>query len=234
VPARSDAAGAKLHSLARPERPGNLNDRRLIRDLGGMRLVLVETNLGWELDLLDVVRNRSAWAAPTFLDRSPVEPSALAVDDRFVYVPAGDGVRKVRLADGGTAVVFPLPLDAGDPPFAWRATRLGDALLVYPAQPRPAGSPWIGLASRPRNWTSLAEWLRYPARAVASYHDWMRRRFPLLVLDAGDGRPRGRFDFEARGPRARVAVAGDRVAVFVEGRAWVLTAAANEERPGIP
>ena len=76
--------------------------------------------------------------------------------------------------------------------------------------PGPARVTW-------RELTGVPTVERFHTAAAILYHAWMRRTFPVRLLDPANGRELASRDFPATGPRAAVLLGEKHAAVAIEG-----------------
>jgi outer membrane protein assembly factor BamB/tetratricopeptide (TPR) repeat protein len=96
-------------------------------------LVLVTpTNIGYELQRLDLATGGPLWSRSWLLKLSRLDPSGWSLDGETIYYAAEAAVFARSLQDG--KVLWENPLDG--PPVVRSLQRAGSYLLVYPAQTR--------------------------------------------------------------------------------------------------
>jgi outer membrane protein assembly factor BamB len=196
-------------------------------------LVLVETNIGCELQRLDRLTGRPIWPAPVLLGDPVSDPGDWAGGEGSVcLVEAGDLVAR-SLADG--RLLWRAQLGACERP--WRVERLADGLLAFPStlSARHFAFRWL---------TGRVEWTEVP-----DVREAVGAGFPVICVDPA-GHVKHRFNlaagatvlrFESGGPRSLVpraaawrgTAAGGRsvqvssrgVVVVAGPHAWLLSAA---------
>jgi hypothetical protein len=171
-----------------------------IRSDGSHLLIVVERDFGYDFERWELATGKRN-LGPVFLGRQRVDLAKAGITaDGYVFA-VGDKLRALARDNGQKQWDLPLPASSGR---AWFAQGIRGALLVYPeeALPQPEG--------------------RLPNSWLAAYHVFMRREFPLLVVDSKSGKVLQEFKTPANGPRATVLL-GERQAAFaVEGALWQL------------
>jgi hypothetical protein len=182
---------------------------QLRRD-GSHLLVVVERNYGWELEQRDLATGEPGWRTRLGSDAVDIGAVGLATD---VYcVPRRDAIRAYARDTGKQQWDAKLPA-----PGPWRVQATRSALIACPTSALPltdvsgaADRAWRELAGVP----TVAQ---FHLAAAILYHAWMRRTFPVRLLDPTDGRELARHDFAVSGPRAALLLGEKHAAVAVEG-----------------
>ena len=150
-------------------------------------LVLTQTNLGQRLQRLDAATGKPIWPKMPFLDPLTPDQSEWAIDEDTVYLPQGNKLVALSLADGKPRWETALT----GPAASWRAVREGSFLLAYPAK--------------------VPEW-RFQFRSPLGAVQWgvslppeerPGAGCPLLALDPATGRLVQRWSFPAGSIRLR-------------------------------
>jgi outer membrane protein assembly factor BamB len=202
------ASGRVLWRFTLERWTGLLNEPPPAAIVGGLVVFVVGRNHGYELDAVDLLTGRRAWAESAFVGRDRPDLSAAALTREAATLTFPGRLISVRLSDGRRLWSRPLP--TGE----WKCepTRSGE-VLVTPAEATPA-----------RDMKAAWRWALGQLRAVPTanrlgrvagglYDAWKDRRIVWWLADAKDGREVRRYELPADGPAAWVR-AGD-------GRAWV-------------
>jgi len=173
--------------------------------------VLVERNYGFELERRELATGELD-SKTIFLGSEPVDLDAVRLSNTSCCVPGRQSVAAYSRDDGKRLWETRLPLSG-----LWQVMPTRSALLVFPRESIPLTD---GAAAKERAWNELVG-VPTPERmhtaAAILYHGWMRRTFPLFLLDPIDGRVLARRDFPGHGPRAAVLIGERQAAVAVEG-----------------
>jgi outer membrane protein assembly factor BamB/tetratricopeptide (TPR) repeat protein len=158
---------------------------------GDALLVLVETNIGHQLQRLDRATGKPCWQDAVFLPETVPDPEHWAAVDGTVCFAEAGLLRALSLGDG--KVVWETPLERSDR--AWHVERLNNGLLAFPESPTARHFAFRSLAGQ-------VEWSVVPDAGEA-----VGRGFPLVCLNMA-GRVQQRFDLAAGTPSLRTSVSG--------------------------
>ena len=184
------------------------------RALGDNVFVLVRRNHGCELDRLMPQDGSQVWNEPVFLDAARLDLSAIDADEARVYVPVGERLLAVDLADGSAAWSADLPKLRGAT--GWRVRAGVNSLIAYPAEAIPA-EPVAEVWERAvRSFARAPLARRLPLLAETLADTWAERSVPVMVLDPETGEVLKRLTLPARGPGVTAHLAGN-TAVVVTG-----------------
>jgi outer membrane protein assembly factor BamB len=172
---------------------------QLRRD-GSHLLLIVERNFGYELERWELETGKRD-LPPIFLGRERINLADVGITAEGYALASGKSARAYSRDDGKLLWEMSLPDGGGR---AWHAQAIRGAVLVYPeeALPDPAGRftyPW-----------------------PAAYHVFMRRQFPLFVVDSKAGKVLQEFKTPVQGPRATLLLGQTQAAIAVEGSIWRL------------
>ncbi|MBA4064430.1 MAG: hypothetical protein C0501_12100 [Isosphaera sp.] len=186
-----------------------------VRAWGDAVLVAVHRNHGVELERVDPVTGKSAWACcPAFLDADRVDLSLADADADRVYVPAGNRLSAVGLKDGKPAWEVDLPDARGSGGWVVRAG--SRCVIAYPEAGIPR-EPVAGVFARlARSFRADPRPGRLPALAATAYDAWVTRSVPVLFFDPETGNRLGGVEVPAAGPAVTAWFAGG-VAVVATG-----------------
>ena len=196
---------------------GLTGDPAQVRAWGDLVLVAVRRNEGIEIERLNLTDGKRVWSDPVFADADRIDLFAADADAERVYVPAGNRLLAVALADGKPAWEAALPDACGARGWVVRAGKA--CVVAYPSEALPAeppGAVWERLA---RSFRAEPFVWRLPGLAATLYDAWVDRTVPVLLFDPETGKRLARFDVPARGPAvtawfdagAAVIATGDRV-----------------------
>lgn len=154
--------------------------------IGDALLLLVETNIGYELQRLDRDTGRPLWPVPVLLRDPAPDPADWAAGDRAVCL-VERGVLTARSLEDGRRLWETL---VDEPGRAWRVERLANGLLAYPAAltARRFAFRWL---------TGRLQWSVVPDAGEA-----IGRGFPVVCCDTA-GRVLQRFGLAAGAPALR-------------------------------
>jgi outer membrane protein assembly factor BamB/tetratricopeptide (TPR) repeat protein len=154
--------------------------------VGDALLLLVQTNIGYELQRLDCATGKPLWPAPLLLGEPVAEPSDWVAGEGTVCLVEGGVLTARSLLDGKRVWETPV----GDPGRMWRVERLSGGYLVYPAATtaRHFGFRWL---------SGRLQWSLTPDVGEA-----FGRGLPLVCCDTS-GRVVQRLDLPAGGPALR-------------------------------
>jgi outer membrane protein assembly factor BamB len=164
-------------------------------------LVVIPTNLGYQVQRLDRATGKPLWPRPCQLSAKPVTASQWAIDEEaFYYVQAGT-LYAHALADGKRLWEQALPATAA----SWQVQRWRDCLLVYPAR-------MVGGHFHCRWLTASLQWEGGPPMNQL-------REFPIQFHEAKTGRLLRRWSCQADRPRGTVQLTGGAMTVLprIEG-----------------
>ncbi|HLW67191.1 MAG TPA: PQQ-binding-like beta-propeller repeat protein [Gemmataceae bacterium] len=172
---------------------------QLRRD-GSHLLLMVERNFGYELERWELETGKRD-LPPIFLGRERINLANIGITAEGYVLANSKSARAFSRDDGKLLWETPLPNSSGR---AWHAQAIRGAVLLYPeeALPEPAGRflyPW-----------------------PAAYHVFMRRQFPLFVVDSKSGKVLQEFKTPVQGPRATLLLGQTQAAIAVEGSIWRL------------
>jgi outer membrane protein assembly factor BamB/tetratricopeptide (TPR) repeat protein len=172
---------------------------QLRRD-GSHLVLIVERNFGYEIERWELETGKRD-LPPVFLGRERVALASIGITSEGYVIPASKSARCFSRDDGKRLWEMPLPNSSGR---AWHVQAIRGAVLVYPeeALPEPAG--------------------RFPYPWPGTYHVFMRRQFPLFVVDSKSGKVLQEFKTPVQGPRATLLLGKTQAAIAVEGSIWRL------------
>jgi len=171
-----------------------------IRRDGSNLLIVVERNFGYEFERWNLETGKRNLGL-VFLGRERVDLARAGITTEGYVFANGKTVRAISRDDGKLLWTMPLPASGR---IGWHVRAIRGAVLVYPDEALPET-----VASVPLPWP-------------AQYHVFMRREFPLLVVDAKTGKVLQEFKTPANGPRACVLLGQQQAAFAVEGALWRL------------
>jgi outer membrane protein assembly factor BamB len=185
-----------------------------VRAWGDAVLVAIRRNYGVELDRVDPLDGKSAWAGgPAFLDTGRIDLGAADTDPQRVFIPVGKRLLALGLDDGKP--VWDAELPAGG---AWVVRAGRRAVVAYPAEAlpdEPFGVVWdrVGrsFGRSPLPW-------RLPLLAATAYDSWTDRAVPVLLFDPETGQLLKRLTVPARGPALTAWLDGERAVVATGDR----------------
>jgi outer membrane protein assembly factor BamB/tetratricopeptide (TPR) repeat protein len=154
--------------------------------VGDAILLLVQTNIGYELQRLDHATGKPLWPMALLLGEPVADPADWAAGDGTVFLVEGGVLTARSLLDGKRVWETPV----GDPRRSWRVERLSGGLLAYPTATtaRHFGFRWL---------SGRLQWNLVPDVAEA-----FGRGYPLVCCDTS-GRVVQRLDLPAGGPALR-------------------------------
>jgi outer membrane protein assembly factor BamB len=172
---------------------------QLRRD-GSHLLMIVERDFGYELERWELETGKRS-LPPIFLGRERVHLADIGITSEGYVLPNSKSMPAFSRDDGKLLWEMPLPNSNGR---AWRVQAIRGAVLVYPeeALPEPAG--------------------RFPYPWPAVYHVFMRRTFPLFVVESKSGKVLKELKTPVQGPRASLLLGKTQAAIAVEGSIWRL------------
>jgi tetratricopeptide (TPR) repeat protein/outer membrane protein assembly factor BamB len=154
--------------------------------VGDALLLLVRTNIGYELQRLDRSTGKPQWPMPLLLGEPEADPADWAAGEGTVCLVESGVLTARSLLDGKRVWETPL----GAPGRSWRVERLSGGLLVYPTATtaRHFGFRWL---------SGRLQWNLVPDVGEA-----FGRGLPLVCCDTS-GRVVQRLDLPAGGPALR-------------------------------
>src|SRR5262249_24343287 len=153
---------------------------QLRRD-GSHLLVVVERNYGWELEQRDLATGEPGWR--TLVGRDAVDVEAIGLAGDAYCVPVRDAVRAYSRETGKLRWEAKLPSAR-----AWNVVATRAALLVYPVSSLPLTDVAAAEDRALRELAGVPTLERFHTAFAILYHAWMRRTFPVRLLDPADGR----------------------------------------------
>jgi outer membrane protein assembly factor BamB len=182
-----------------------------IRRDGSHFLALVERSYGFELERRSLATGEPDVKA-ILLGPEHVELDAAGLAAESYCVPRPESVTAYSRDDGKRIWETRLPI-----PASWQIMPTRSGLLVFPREPIPRSDT---NAAQERAWSALAG-VPTPERvhtaAAILYHAWMRRVYPVLLLDPSDGRILARRDLPARGRCAALLTGAKHAAIALDG-----------------
>jgi hypothetical protein len=154
--------------------------------VGDALLLLVRTNIGYELQRLDRATGKPQWPMPLLVGEPEADPADWAGGEGTFCLVEGGVLTARSLLDGKRVWQTPL----GDPGRAWRVERLSGGYLVHPVTTtaRHFGFRWL---------SGRLQWSLVPDVGEA-----FGRGLPLVCCDTS-GRVVQRLDLPAGGPALR-------------------------------
>jgi outer membrane protein assembly factor BamB len=154
--------------------------------VGDAILLLVETNIGYQLQRLSRATGKPLWPMPVLLHESVSDPADWAAGEESVCLVEHGVLTAHSLRDGKALWETPL----GDPVRPWHLERVANGLLAYPAATtgRQFAFRWL---------TRRLQWIGVPDTGEAVGHG-----FPVVCYDLA-GRLVQRFDLASRGVALR-------------------------------
>jgi outer membrane protein assembly factor BamB len=149
---------------------------------GDAVLLLIEANIGFQLQRLRSQDGRPGWPMPVLLEEPVSDPAGWAADEGTVYL-VERGVLIARSLQNGK-ILWGIPL--GSSSRQWRVQRLANGLIVYPSAitARQFSFRWLN---------SQLQWNVVPDAGEA-----IGNGYPVVCCDLG-GRILQRFDLVSRG-----------------------------------
>jgi hypothetical protein len=142
-------------------------------------LVVIPANVGYFLQRVNLLTGKGSWPRPQLLRLDHADTRGWAVDDTAVYYPRAGSLCARSLDTGDLLWEQPLP----GPARSWRAFRLRDQLLVFPA-----AGPGSGFLFR---WLfGSVQWTMFMPPGAGGRHD-----FPVLCCDPRTGQVVQRLNF---------------------------------------
>jgi hypothetical protein len=176
---------------------------------GSWLLLAIEHSYGWELQRL-LASDGKANGDPIFIGRDAIDLSRSAVAHEVYALHLPD---RVIAVNPNGKLLWDHPISWGVP---WRVQATRSVLQCHPDAAIPALDPDMELRLTEHDLTGIpdAEGIRQTASLL--YHGYLRRSFPVLVIDPRDGKKTEEMTIPTRGPRAALLL-GDRPAIVVEG-----------------